>query len=170
MINRTGFVGMSDTITSAACAKTDETDLKFEELLLEKTFPSQEKVLGIISDRLGSVYDVDLLADSMEYIIKAMMSIGEGGKSIWEIVLQLEKHIDPKLLDENYDVDFDDTAGLNSVAGLLARFWKKKELLEENDTVFSYNRDHSAIDNKAVSELAALLRKKEHRLIAEVHE
>ncbi len=106
----------------------------------------------------------------MEHILKSIASMREGSKSIWEIVLQLEKHVDPKLLDENLGMDFDDTAGLNSVAGLLARYWKKKELLEENDAVFSYSRERNAIDGNAASELAALHKNKEHRLIAEVHE
>ena len=73
-------------------------------------------------------------------------------------------------MEEILNTDFDDTAGLNSIAGLLARYWKKKELLEENDTVFPYSRSHNAIDNRAASELAALLKKKEQTLIEEVHE
>lgn len=170
MINQTGFVGMSDTIPSAVGTKTDERDLGFEELLLEKTFPSCEKALGIISDRLGSVYNIDLLTDVTEHIIKTAMSLGEDGRSIWDIVLQLEESADPRLLDEKIDMDFDDTAGLNSVAGFLARFWKKKELLEENGTVFLYPRNHNVIANQAAFELAALLKNKDQKLIAEVHE
>lgn len=158
MINRTGFVGISCTVTSAAGAKADASNLRFEKLLTEKRADGLE------------IGDNAFAEEIMEHILKSIASMSEGSKSIWEIVLQLENHVDPKLLDENYDVDFDDTAGLNSVAALLARFWKKKELLEENDTAFSYFRDHNAIDTKAVSELTVLLRKKKHRLIAEVRE
>lgn len=169
MINRTGFVGITDTMPSAAGAKADGGALRFEELLLEN-IPARDKTPGIISDRLGSVCDVDILADSMEYIIEALMSVGKGGRSIWEIVLQLEKHVGPELSAEELNMDPDETAGLNSVAGLLARFWKKKELLEESDTGFPELCDHDEADSKAASELADLLKKKEQKLIAEIHE
>ena len=72
----------------------------------------------------------------MAHIMQSIASMHEGSKSIWERVLQLEKNVDPNRLEELLNTDFDDTAGLNSIAGLLARDWKKRELLEENDAVF----------------------------------
>ena len=157
MINRTGFMGISGTVTSSVGAKADDSDLGFEKMLTEKTADVE-------------IGEKAFTEEIMEHILKSIASMREGSKSIWEIVLQLEKHVDPKLLDENLGMDFDDTAGLNSVAGLLARYWKKKELLEENDAVFSCSRERNAIDGNAASELAALHKNKEHRLIAEVHE
>ena len=158
MINRTDFAGISGTVKTSVGAKADDSELVFEELLTEKTSGGLE------------IEDNAFTEDIMEHIMQSIASMHDGSKSIWEIVLQLEKHVDPKQLEEILNTDFDDTAGLNSIAGLLARYWKKKELLEENDTVFPYSRSHNAIDNRAASELAALLKKKEQTLIEEVHE
>lgn len=158
MINRTDFAGISGTVTTSVGAKADDSELGFEELLTEKTSGELE------------IEDNAFTEDIMEHIMQSIASMHDGSKSIWEIVLQLEKHIDPKQLEEIINMDFDDTAGLNSIAGLLARDWKKRELLEENDTAFSGSYRQNEIDNSAASELAALLKKKEHELIAEVRE
>ena len=157
MINQTGFVGISGTVTTSVGAKEADPELGFEELLTEKTTAVESE-------------DNAFTEEVMEQILRLVASMREGSKNIWEIVLQLEKHVDPELSDEIINMDFDNTAGLNSIAGLLARFWKKKELLGESNTVFPYSRSHNEIDNRAASELAALLKKKERKLIAEVHE
>ena len=158
MINRTDLMGISGTVKSSVGAAADDSDLGFEKLLTEKTAEGEEKVFT---------------EEVMEHILKSIASMHEGSKSIWEIVLQLEEHVDPKLLAENLNMEFDETAGLNSIAGLLARYWKKKELLEEKQAedyaVFSRARGLSAFDDNAVLELAALtLKKKAQRLVTEV--
>ena len=157
MINQTGFVGgISGKVTTSVGAKEADPEPGFEEMLTEKT-----------SDIVG---DNAFTEDIMQHIMQSIASMHEGSKSIWEIVLQLEKHVDPKQPEEILNTDFDDTAGLNSIAGLLARDWKKRELLEENDAVFSGSHVQNEIDNNAAAELAALHKKKEQNLVAEIRE
>lgn len=152
MINRTDFAGISGTVTTSAGAKADDSELGFEELLTEK-----------VSDIESG--DNAFTEEVMEHMLRSIASMHDGSESIWEIVLRLEKHVDPKQLEEIIDMDFDNAAGLNGIAGLLARFRKKRELLGENDTVFSYSFSHNEIDNRASSELAALLKKKSTSLL-----
>ncbi|MBD5384537.1 MAG: hypothetical protein HDR72_06025 [Ruminococcaceae bacterium] len=170
MINRTDFETYSGIISNVVSARMNNISFDFAELIKENTSRARERLQEVLSEKLETVDNGILTEEVLENMIEAAMSIGEGGEDIWDIVLRLEKHVDPKQLEEIINMDFDDTAGLNSVAGLLARDWKKRELLEENDTAFSYSRSHSAIDNSAASELAALLKKKEQKLVAEVHE
>ena len=157
MINQTGLVGISGMAAASVGVKEADTALGFEELLTEKT-------VGELVDKENFTEEV------MENILKSIASMSEGSKNIWEIVLRLEESAVSELSDENIITDFDNTAGLNSIAGLLARYWKKKELLGESDTVLSRSQGQSEIDDRAASELAALLKKKEHKLIEEVHE
>ncbi|MDE7361903.1 MAG: hypothetical protein K2N38_08210 [Oscillospiraceae bacterium] len=170
MIDRTDFETYSGVISNVVSARTNSISFEFAELIKEKTSGARERLQELLSETLETADSSILTEEVLEHILESIASMSEGSKSIWEIVLQLEKHVDPKLLDEINDMDFDNAAGLNGIAGLLARYWKKKELLEENDTVFSYSRSQNAIDNRAASELAALLKKKEQKLIAEVHE
>lgn len=159
MIDCTDLWSNFGTVSNAISVKTDDISSGFEELLKERTSPAHEKICGLIPESIEAENNNAVLAEVMEYMMKAVMSFGESTENIWDIVLRLEKSVDPELSGENINMDFDDTAGMNSIAGLLARFWKKKELLEENNIVFPFSHDHNAIDNKAVSELAALLRK-----------
>lgn len=170
MINRTDFETYSGVIANVVGARTNNISFDFAELIKENTSRARERLQEILSEKLETVDNGILTEEVLEHMIEAAMSIGEGGENIWDIVLRLEKSVDTELSDENVSADFDDTAGLNSVAGLLARFWKKKELLEGNGVVFSDLHMRNGIDNKAASELAALLKKKEHELIAEVQE
>ncbi len=130
---------------------------------------------SVNTDKSFHAVDKDaVFTEIMEHILKAAASLGEDGKDIWDIVLRLEKHNDTELSEEIVCSDADDLVGLNSVAGLLARYWKKKELLgktqsAEDDIIFSVYQNLNDIDNKAASELAALaLKKKERKLISEV--
>jgi len=131
--------------------------------------------VNVKTDKSFHAVDKDaVFMEIMEHILKAAASLGEDGKDIWDIVLRLEKHNDTEFSGEIICSDADDLAGLNSVAGLLARYWKKKELLgktqsAEDDIFFSGSQNLNDIDNKAASELAALiLKKKERKLISEV--
>ena len=157
MITGTNFAGISGTVTTSVGAKEADPELGFEKMLTEKTADAE-------------IGDTAFTEDIMAHIMQSIASMHEGSKSIWEIVLQLEKHVDPKQLEEILNTDFDDTAGLNSIAGLLARDWKKRELLEENDAVFSGSHVQNEIDKNAAAELAALLKKKEQNLVAEIRE
>ena len=157
MINQTRLAGISGTVTTSVGAKEAAPDLGFEALITERTNAPESG-------------DSAFTEEVMAHILRSIASMHEGSKNIWEIVLQLEEHVDPELSDEMLNMDFDNTAGLNGIAGLLARYWKKKELLGENDTASSFYRSQNAIDNRAASELSALLRRKERRLIAEIRE
>lgn len=208
MIDRTVLESKFNASANAVSEKTNELSFEFEELLTEMTSSdksSREELRGLLSERLG-IADDAFLEEITENIMKAVASMREGEKNIWDIVLRLEKSADIKLSDENIGTSADDTAGMNVIAGLLARFWKKKELLEEigvpeleewlpdhsfvpeageterlsaaasekqpaeEDTAFSGSSDLNDIDYNAASELAALtLKKKERKLIAEVH-
>lgn len=133
MIDHTVLESKFNASANAVSEKTNELSLEFEELLTEKTSSdrsAQEELRRVLSERLGTTDDA-LLAEITENIMKAVSSMGEGEESIWDIVLRLEKSADVKLSDENIGTSADDTAGMNIVAGLLARFWKKKELLDE---------------------------------------
>lgn len=155
MIDQLGLTGISGTVTNSVG---------------EKSAPPSGTFGQLLSQRAADVTDIDnAMTEIMEHILKSIASMHDGSKNIWDIVLQVEKKADPKVSDEIIDMSYDETAGLNGVAGLLARFWKKKELLEGNDALYSYSREQKALDNKAVSELAALQKKKE-RQIEKVHE
>lgn len=133
MIDRTVLESKFNASANAVSEKTNEFSFEFEELLTEKTSSdrsNQEELRGLLSERLG-IADDAFLEEITENIMKAVASMREGEKNIWDIVLRLEKNADIKLSDENIGADVDDTAGMNVIAGLLARFWKKKELLDE---------------------------------------
>lgn len=158
MIDRTVLESKFNASANAFGGKTNELSFEFEELLTEKTSSdrsAQAELRGLLSERLG-IADDALLAEITENIMKAVSSMGEGAESIWDIVLRLEKSADIKLSDEN--IDADDTAGMNAIAGLLARFWKKKELLGEIGgklELEDWIPDHSFVPETAKSEVVS---------------
>ena len=135
MIDRTVLEPVFNASANAAGEKTNELSFEFEDLLTKMTSSdkfSREELRGLLAERLGTADDA-FLEEITENIMKAVASMRDGEKNIWDIVLRLEESADIKLSGENVIADSDDTAGMNIIAGLLARFWKKKELLEEID-------------------------------------
>lgn len=166
MVDGVGFESYYNVVPNSVNGKIKENYLGFQDLLTEKTGSGKTTLHGFVGDGQCLAFN-GISAEAMEHILKAIMSLGDGTKNIWEIVLQLEKKVDIKVLKEIIAMAFDDSAAENSIAALLVRYWKKKELLgdnisEVNVDVSAYsNQDH--INNKAVSELEALIRKKEER-------
>lgn len=157
MIERTGLTGISGTVTNSVGEKSAPPSGAFGQLLAQRA--------------ADGLTDIDnAMTEIMEHIMKSIASMHDGSKNIWDIVLQVEKNADPKVSGEIIDMSYDETAGLNGVAGLLARFWKKKGLLEENDAELANLHEQSEIDQRAVSELAALLKNKERRPVENVRE
>lgn len=82
--------------------------------------------------------------------------------------MTLEEKADIKALAEKLGTDIDDTADINGIAGLLARFWKKKELLGDKHTEVDIDRSAYAEKNRfdrntASEELNDLILKKEEQ-------
>ncbi len=170
MIDSIGFESNFSIESNAANVKPEEIYLGFGKLLVEKVVSQRTALHGFVGD--GQDLCPGLNEMTID-VIKALTSLSDGSKNIWEIVLQLEKKVDTKVLNENIFTDFDNAAGLNSVEALLTQFWKKKELL--GDDIPKYNVDKSArfnqdhIDRKTVSELETLiLKNKERKLITAV--
>ena len=160
-----------NSISNVTNAKHGEIRLGFEELITEKTAFEQTLRHGFVGD--GQVVFPELNGRSAE-VINALMSLTDDLEDIWEIVLRIEKGVDTEALTENIVRDFDNAAGRNSVAALLTRFWKKKELLGDDavegsiDVLAYFNQSH--IVNRTASELEALiLKNKEQKLITAVN-
>lgn len=167
MVDSIGFESNFSIASNATNVKPEEIYLGFGKLLVEKAVSQQTALHGFVGD------GQDLCPGLNEMTIdgiKALMSLSDGSKNIWEIVLQLEKRVDIEDLNESMFTDFDNVAGRNSVQALLTQFWKKKELLGEDipkykvDNSTCFNQDH--IHRKTVSELENLiLKNKERKLI-----
>lgn len=166
MIDSVGFGAYSNVVPNSVNGKTKEKYLVFKDLLTERAGLGKTTLHGYVGDGQCLAFN-GISAEAMEHILKAIMSLNDGTKNIWEIVLQLEKKVDIKVLEEIIAMAFDDSAGENSIAALLVRYWKKKELLGDNISDANvnistyFNQDY--INNKAVSELEALIRKKDER-------
>lgn len=142
MIEQLGLTGISGTITNSVGEKAADEPCSVDNAFTE----------------------------IMEHILDSIASMHDGSKNIWDIVFQVERKADPKVSGEIIDMSYDETAGLNGVAGLPARFRKKKELPEENDAELADLHEQSEIDQRAVSELAALLKNKERRPVEDIRE
>lgn len=171
MMNRIVSELNFSSVTNAENAKLVGINLGFEELLVEKAVSQRTEMHGYVGD--GQDLCPGLNEASIE-MIKSLMSLSDGLENIWEIVLRLEKRVDIEALSESIITDFDDAAGLNTVAALLTRFWKKKELL--GDTVPEGSADISAcsgqdhIENRAATEREALiLKNKERKFITTIN-
>lgn len=158
-------------VSNTANVKLKEIHPGFEELFTEKIISQQTEIHGFVGD--GQDLCPGLNEMTIE-VIKALMSLSDGLENIWEIVLRLEKRVDIEGLSENIVTDFDDVTGLNSVAALLTRSWKKKELLGDDvpegsvDISAYFNQNH--FENRAASELEALIFKdKERKVITTVN-
>lgn len=169
MIDSIGFETDLSVASDVTNAKPGELYLGFGNFLAEKMVSKTAKH-GFVGD--GQDLCPGLNGMTMEGI-KALMSLSDGSKNIWEIVLQLEKRVGIEAFNESFFTDFDDVAGRNSAAALLTQFWKKKELLGEDipknnvDNSICSNQDH--FDSKTVSELETLiLKNKEQKLITAV--
>lgn len=126
MIDSVGFGSYCNVVSNSVSGKT-RGNYGFKDLLTEKA----GTLHGFVGDGQCLAFN-GISAETMEQVFKAIMSLNDGTKSIWEIVLQLEKKVDIKVLEEIIAMDFDDSAGENSIAALLVRYWKKKELLGDN--------------------------------------
>ncbi len=170
MIDSIGCESNFSVASNAIDVKPEEIYLGFEKMLVEKAVSQRTGLHGFVGD------GQDLCPGLNEMTIdgiKALMSLSDGSKNIWEIVLQLEKRVDTEVLNESIIPDFDNAAWLNSVEALLTQFWKKKELLGKDipkynvDKSTCLNQDH--VDSKTVSELETLiLKNKERKLITAV--
>lgn len=171
MIDRIGSELNFSSVSNADNAKHVGINLGFEELLVEKTVSQRTELHGYVGD--GQDLCPGLNEATIE-MIKSLMSLSDGLENIWEIVLRLEKRVDIEALGENFVTDLDDAAGLNSVAALLTRFWKKKELLgdtvPEGSVDISTHFDQDHIDNRSALELEALiLKNKERKFITTIN-
>lgn len=164
MIDRIGSELNFGNVSNVANAKYARNYPGFEELLVEKTVSQRTQLHGFVGD--GQDLCPGLNEETIE-MIKSLMSLSDDLENIWEIVLRLEKRVDTELLSENIVAELDDAAGLNSVAALLTRFWKKKELLgddvPEGSVDISSYLDQDYIENRAASELEALILKNKER-------
>lgn len=131
MIDSVGFGSYCNAVPNSVSGKTKENYLSFNDLLTEKAGFGKTTLHGFVGGGQSLAFN-GIPAEAMEYILKAIMSLNDGTKSIWEIVLQLEKKVDIKVLEEIIAMASDDSAGENSIAALLVRYWKKKELLGNN--------------------------------------
>lgn len=166
MIDSIGFESNFNIISNTTNVKLEEIHPGFEELFTEKIISQQTEIHGFVGD--GQDLCPGLNEMTIE-VIKALMSFSDGLENIWEIVLRLEKRVDIEGLSENIVTGFDDVTGLNSVAALLTRFWKKKELLGDDvlegsvDISTYFNQNH--IENRAASEMEALILKNRERKV-----
>ncbi len=166
MIDSVGFESYYNVVPNSVNIKNNENYLGFKDFLTEKAGLGETTLHGCVGDGQSLAFN-GISAEVMEQVLKAIISLNNGTKSIWEIVLQLEKKVDINILNEIIAMAFDDSAAENSIAALLVRYWKKKELLGDNISEVNVNasaypnRDY--INNKAVSELEALIRRKEER-------
>lgn len=165
MIDRVGIMSNFSAVLINTDIRNDNECLAFRDMLTEKVGSNQITRHGYVGDgqSLG-FFGMD--SELMKPILEKILSLNDGTKNIWEIILQLEEKVDIKVLDENICVDFDDLVGQNGITGLLARFWKKKELLVEQISEFGINLsayiNKDYIYNKTVSaELDELILKKE---------
>lgn len=164
MIDCIEYKSNFSSVSNAANAKPGKICPGFEELLTEKAASRQAVRHGTVGD--GQDLFPELNGMSTE-VINALMSLTDDIENIWEIVLRLEKRVDIEVLSENIVKDLDNAAGRSSAAALLTRFWKKKALLANDasevgvdiSTCFSQN----PIENKAASELEALILKDKER-------
>ena len=171
MIDSIGSELNFSSVSNAANANPGEICLGFEELLTEKTGSSQVVRHGYVGD--GQDLCPEINEESIE-IINALLSLTDDLEDIWKIVLRLEKKADIEVLSEIIIKDFDNVTGRNSAAALLTRFWKKKELLgddvSEDSVDISTYFNQSYIENKAASELEALiLKNKERKFVTTVN-
>ncbi len=165
MIDRIGIGLNFGAVSNIADIGNDNKCFTFRDLLTKKVGSNQITRQGYVGD--GQILGFPGMdSELMKPILEKILSLNDGAKNIWEIILQLEEKVDIKVLDENICVDFDSLAGLNGIAGLLAQYWKKRDLLGKQILEFSVNlsayinRDY--IDNKTVSEeLDDLILKKE---------
>ncbi len=162
MIDSIGSELNFSSVTNAANAKP--IHLGFEELLTEKTVSRQVVRHGYVGDGQDLCPEIN---EASIKVINALLSLTDDLENIWEIVLRLEKKVDIEVLSENIVKDFDNVTGRNSAAALLTRFWKKKELLRDDvsedsvDISAYFNQNY--IENKAASELEALILKNKER-------
>ena len=182
MIESIGSETKFNPVSNTNNAITEELRQSFAEFLADKIVSSEKPVTvagpgahGYVGD--GQVFIppglIGVPADLLNDIIDLLTSLNGDLENIWDIVLRLEEKVDSETLSEYIDADFDNSAGLSFIAALLTRFWKKKELSGDNvpensvDIPACYDPNH--IENKAASELEALIRKnKERKLITAV--
>lgn len=151
MIDRVGFELNSSVVPNSVNGKTKEKCSDFKNLLTEKAGLGKTRLHGFVGD--GQDLCPWLNEDSIE-AINAIMALTDDLEDIWKIILQLEEKVDIKVLEEIIAMAFDDSAGENSIAALLVRYWKKKELLGDNisesnvDISAYFNQDY--IDNIVV--------------------
>ena len=151
------------SISNTAGAATGEINPGFEKLLAEKAVSNQVVRHGFVGD--GQDLCPEINEESIE-LINSLMSLTDDLDNIWEIVLRLEEKVDMEALSENIVEEFDNAAGRNSIAALLTRFWKKKELTEDDVTEngdISTRLAQNLIENAVASELEAILHKNQER-------
>ena len=182
MIESIGSETKFNPVSNTNNAITEELRQSFAEFLADKIVSSEKPVTvagpgahGYVGD--GQVFIppelIGVPVDVLNDVIDVLMSLNGDLENIWDIVLRVEEKVDIEALSEYIDTDFDNSAGLSFIAALLTRFWKKKELSGDNalvdgvDISAYYDPDH--IENKAASELEALiLKNKERKLITAV--
>lgn len=170
MIDRIGYGVNLGSVSNAAVTKSADRYLGFEETLVEKAVSQRTMMHGFVGD--GQDLCPGLNEATIE-MLKSLMSLSNDLENIWEIVLRLEEKVDIKALTESTVTELDEAAGLNSVAALLTQFWKKKELsgdtVSESVVEISAYSNQDRIENKAASDLEALMRKnKQRKLITTV--
>lgn len=130
MIDSVGFGAYCNIVSNSVNGKT-KGNFGFKDLLTEKAGFGKTTLHGFVGDGQSLAFN-GISAEVMEQVFKAIMSLNNGTKSIWEIVLQLEKKVDIKVLEEIIAMASNDSVGENSIAALLVMYWKKKELLGDN--------------------------------------
>ena len=179
MIESIGYEKKFNTVSNTNNAINEELRQSFAEFLADKIVSSEKPVTVAGPGAHGNVGDgqvfippelIGVPVDVLNDVIDVLMSLNDDLENIWDIVLRVEEKVDIENLSEYIDTDYDNSAGLSFIAALLTRFWKKKELsggiVPEDGVDISAYYDPNYIENKAASELEALLLKnKERKLI-----
>lgn len=180
MIDRIGSETNFSNLPNTTNAKSEGAHLEFADMLADMMVSSEKpisvQILGpggasgyvgdgqvFVCPELAGVELAGVPIDFLNDVIDILMSLTDNSESIWDIVLRLEDKVDLEALSESIETDFDNSAGLDFIAALLTRFWKKKEL-SGNDTLadgvdVSTYYSQNDIENKVALELEALIQK-----------